>query len=72
MQASPDAFASAPPQWATALVLVLISVGNVEIGGAMTGGLERSHQPHKALSAWAFARALLLPASWLLVVVPLT
>ncbi|HEY6933165.1 MAG TPA: HAMP domain-containing sensor histidine kinase [Marmoricola sp.] len=61
-----------PPHWLTVVVLVLISVLNVEIGRAMTGGLARSHQPHKALSAWAFACALLLPASWLLVVVPVT
>lgn len=72
MPDSPAGLGSTPPQWATALVLVGISAVNVEIGRAMTGGIERSHQPHKALSAWAFACALLLPPSWLLVVVPLT
>jgi signal transduction histidine kinase len=64
----------APQQraWVTAGVLVLVSVLNVEISRALAGGLEQTHQPHKALSAWAFAAALLLPTPWLLVVVPLT
>jgi signal transduction histidine kinase len=60
------------PQWMTVLVLVVLSVLNVEISRALVGGLERTQQPHKALSAWAFACALLLPAPWLLVVVPAT
>ncbi|MFC7362989.1 sensor histidine kinase [Nocardioides astragali] len=63
------------PSWAdvgTATMLVLVSVLNVEIGRRLAGGLARTHQPHKALSAWAFASALLLPTPWLLVVVPLT
>lgn len=63
---------STTPGWLTGSVLVVVSVLNVEISRALTGGLERSHQPHKALSAWAFACALLLPATWLLLVVPLT
>lgn len=58
--------------WLTAAVLVAVSVLNVEISRALSGGLSRTHQPHKALSAWAFASALLLAAPWLLVVVPLT
>jgi signal transduction histidine kinase len=56
----------------TASVLAGISVLNVEIGRHLSGGLSRTQQPHKALSAWAFASALLLPTPWLLVVVPLT
>ena len=56
----------------TAAMLLGVSVVNVEIGRALAGGLEHAHQPHKALSAWAFASALLLPAPWLLLVVPLT
>ena len=60
------------PAWVTGMVLVGISVLNVEISRTLTGGLERSHQPHKALSAWAFTCALVLPTPWLLVVVPLT
>ncbi len=53
-------------------MLVSVSALNVEISRALTGGLERSQQPHKALSAWAFACALLLAPPWLLVVVPVT
>jgi signal transduction histidine kinase len=60
------------PEWLTAGVLVLVSILNVEISRGLAGGLERSHQPHKALSAWAFSAALLLPTPWLLVVVPVT
>ena len=61
-----------PPSWLTVTVLVLVSALNVEISRALTGGLERSQQPHKALSAWAFACAMLLAPPWLLVVVPVT
>ena len=60
------------PALLTVGVLVLISVLNVEIGRALAGGLQHSQQPHKALSAWAFASALLLPPTWLLLIVPLT
>jgi len=56
----------------TAAVLIGFSIVNVEIGRALAGGLERSPQPHKALSGWACASALLLPAPWLLVIVPAT
>ena len=61
-----------PPDWVAAVVLVAISALNVEIGRALTGGLARAQQPHKALSAWAFVCAMILPTGWLLVVVPLT
>ena len=60
------------PVWITVLTLVAVSVLNVEISRWLSGGLSTTHQPHKALSAWAFACALLLPTPWLLVVVPLT
>jgi signal transduction histidine kinase len=60
------------PEWITVLTLVAVSVLNVEISRYLSGGLTNSHQPHKALSAWAFASALLLATPWLLVVVPLT
>lgn len=63
---------STHPEWMTASVLVLISILNVEISRVLSGGLAHTQQPHKALSAWAFACALLLPTPWLLVVVPLT
>lgn len=59
-------------QLLTLLIVLSVSVLNVELGRRLTGGLQRAHQPHKALSAWAFATALLLPSEWLLVVVPLT
>ncbi len=67
----------APPtyrieDWITGLVLVMISAVNVEMSRVLSGGLETTHQPHKALSAWAFAAALLLPVGWLLAVVPVT
>ena len=50
----------------TALLLVALSVANVEIGRLLEGGLADSQRPHKALSAWAFAAALVLPTWWLL------
>jgi signal transduction histidine kinase len=67
---APDA--GLTPTWLTLAVLVGVSVLNVEISRALTGGLERTQQPHKALSAWAFAAGLLLPPVTLLVVVPVT
>lgn len=59
-------------EWLTVAALFAVSVVNVEVSRWLTGGLSRTHQPHKALSAWAFASALLLPPIWLLVVVPIT
>ncbi len=58
--------------WLTAGALIAISVLNVEIARRLYGGLAHTQQPHKALSAWAFCCAVLLPAPWLLVVVPFT
>ena len=58
--------------WSTVLLLIVVSALNVEIGRGLAGGLAQTHQPHKALSAWAFSSALLLPTPWLLVVVPVT
>ncbi|GAA1957221.1 GGDEF domain-containing protein [Nocardioides panacihumi] len=55
-----------------ALVIVVASVLNVEIGRWLEGGMSGSQRPHKALSAWAFASALLLPTWWLLPVVSFT
>lgn len=59
-------------QWLTAAMLFAFSILNVEVGRWLAGGLSHSQQPHKALSAWAFAAALLLPTWWLLVIVPVT
>lgn len=56
-------------QLATAAVLLALSVVNVEIGRLLDGGVKHSHRPHKALSAWAFCAALLLPSWWLVPVV---
>lgn len=56
----------------TGLMLVLVSILNVEIGRVLEGGVSDRQRPHKALSAWAFASALLLPTWWLLPVVAVT
>jgi diguanylate cyclase (GGDEF)-like protein len=53
----------------TAAALIALSVINVEFGRLLDGGLKNSHRPHRALSAWAFAAALLLPVWWILPVV---
>lgn len=53
----------------TALLLVILSALNVELGRFAEGGLVDSQRPHKALSAWAFTSALLLPAPYLVPVV---
>lgn len=58
------------PALVTVGVLLLLSVLNVEMGRVLDGGVADSQRPHKALSAWGFASALLLPTPWLLVVVP--
>lgn len=60
------------PDWLTVSALIVVSVLNVEVSRWLTGGLAYTQQPHKALSAWAFATGLLLPTPWLLVVVPVT
>ena len=56
----------------TVATLLAVSVLNVEIGRRLEGGMAGSHRPHKALSAWGFGSALLLPLPWLLLVVPLS
>jgi signal transduction histidine kinase len=58
--------------WMTVTALLVVSVLNVELSRWLSGGLARYNQPHKALSAWAFAAAMLLPTAWLLVIVPAT
>lgn len=60
------------PEWLTAAALIAISVLNIEISRVLAGGLARTQQPHKALSAWAFVCALLLPPIWLPVIVAVT
>jgi len=56
----------------TAAILVGLSILNVEIGRLLERGASESQRPHKGLSAWAFASALLLPTWWLVPVVALT
>lgn len=56
----------------SALLLVILATLNVELGRALEGGLIDSQRPHKALSAWAFTSALLLPLPYLLPVVVLS
>jgi signal transduction histidine kinase len=56
----------------TAAALFAVSVLNVEVSRWLSGGIADTQQPHKALSAWAFATAMLLPTWWLLVIVPVT
>jgi diguanylate cyclase (GGDEF)-like protein len=56
----------------TAAVLVGLSILNVEMGRLLERGASESQRPHKGLSAWAFASALLLPTWWLVPVVALT
>ncbi len=56
----------------TGLLLVGLSILNVEIGRVLEGGVSDSQRPHKGLSAWALAAALLLPTWWLVPVVAVT
>jgi diguanylate cyclase (GGDEF)-like protein len=60
------------PVWATLLTLLAISVVNVEIGRILEGGRTLVHRPHKALSAWGFCSALLLPTPYILPVVAIS
>ena len=57
------------PLPATLLSVVVISVLNVEIGRLLEGGRTDRQRPHKALSAWGFCAALLMPLPYLLPVV---
>lgn len=56
----------------TGLLIVGLSVVNIELGRMLEGGVSDSQRPHKGLSAWALAAALLLPLWWLLPVVAVT
>src|SRR4051794_29544807 len=61
----------AGPHWARLGLLVALAGVNVEAGRRAEGGRIDRDRPHKALSAWAFAAALVLPVSLaMLVVVP--
>lgn len=67
-----EVHAPGTPDWLTVAALIVASVVNVEVSRWLSGGVAYADQAHKALSAWAFATALLLPTAWLLVVVPAT
>jgi diguanylate cyclase (GGDEF)-like protein len=54
------------PLAATLVALLVICVLNVEIGRFLEGGRSDSQRPHKALSAWGFCAALLLPLPYVL------
>ena len=56
----------------TGALLVGLSILSVEIGRTVEGGASQGQRPHKGLSAWAFAAAILLPTWWLLPVVAVT
>ena len=62
----------AHPQVLTGSVLLMLAVLNIEIGRVLEGGVRHSQRPHKVLSAWSFAAALVLPTPWLLPVAALS
>lgn len=53
----------------TLLAVLVITVANVEIGRFLEGGRTEADRAVKALSAWGFLAALLLPLVWVLPVV---
>lgn len=62
----------AHPQVVTGSVLLMLSILNIEMGRVIEGGVGHGQRPHKALSAWSFAAALVLPTPWLLPVAVLS
>jgi diguanylate cyclase (GGDEF)-like protein len=60
------------PPISIATILVAASIVNVELGHFLEGGTTVGRRPHRGLSVWAFASALLISPVWLLAVVPLT
>ncbi|MDT4918006.1 MAG: hypothetical protein QOH89_2706 [Pseudonocardiales bacterium] len=60
------------PPVSVATILVGASIANVELGRFLEGRITVGQRPHKALSLWVFAAAVLLAPVWLLAVVPLT
>ena len=54
-----------------AAALVAGSVVNVELGRLLEGGTVAAQRPHKALSAWPMAAAILLPSFYLVPIVAL-
>jgi diguanylate cyclase (GGDEF)-like protein len=63
------------PRNSTVSTLAALVVGSalcVELGRLVEGGRASNHRPHKALSAWSFCAALLLPLPYLVPVVALS
>jgi signal transduction histidine kinase len=60
------------PQWLAAVAILSASVLNIEVGRRLRRRVSTGDQLHIALSAWAFACAMLLPTWWLFVVVSVT
>ena len=56
----------------TVAVIIAMSVLNVEIGRLLEGGAADGQRPHKALSTWSFACALVLSIGWLVPVVAIS
>lgn len=54
------------------VVLLTMSVLNIEIGRLLEGGAADGQRPHKALSTWSFACALVLSIGWLVPVVAIS
>ena len=54
-----------------AVLVLAASAANVELGRWLEGRVTVEQRPHKALSVWAYASAVILAPVWLLLVVPL-
>jgi diguanylate cyclase (GGDEF)-like protein len=59
-----------PAQLGTAGALLAASFADVEFGRLAEGGRTARNRPHKGLSAWPFAAAMLLPAVYAALLVP--
>jgi diguanylate cyclase (GGDEF)-like protein len=55
-----------------AVLILLVSALNTEVGRWIEGRLLREDRPNKALSVWAVCTALAVEPRWLLLVVPVT
>lgn len=60
------------PPVSIAIVLIGTAVANVELARFLEGRISVEQRPHRALTVWVFACAVLLAPVWLLAVVPLT
>jgi diguanylate cyclase (GGDEF)-like protein len=60
------------PPVSVATILVGVSIANVELARFLERRITVAQRPHKVLSVWVLACAVLLAPVWLLAVVPLT